>query len=225
MIGDARQIAVLILTAVFFSGSCSALHNDSIATDQVAAPALDFNYISVNDDRIRTHHALEYEVSISGDFKITPPKNRIDYFNSTPYRISLAAFITDDSALMIHAEEVADSSGASDYSHLAVTEWPDETFRSSGPDCLQIPAEEVEEEHDLSWLRQNGFESSGSILYAQYFATTADMNTELVISILQRVASCDEAFANSELIRALQARTSVNKVKLSSGTSAGPAHH
>ncbi len=181
--------------------------------DEVAAPALDFNYISVSDDRIRSHHALKYEVSIAGDFRITRPKNRIDYFNNTPYRISLAAFITDDSALMIHAEEVADSSGASDYSHLEVTEWPNETFRSSGPNCLQIPAEEVEEEHDLSWLRQNGFEPSGSILYAQYFATTADMNTELVISILQRVASCDEAFANSEIISALQARTSVNEIK------------
>ena len=213
MIGDAKEKLVLALAAVFSLCSCLEVPDNADDTDLVEAPRIDFNYVSVSGGRIRTLHELKYEVATTGNFHVTEPKNRVEYFDDTPYKISLAAFTSDDSALMVHAEEVADASGASDYSNLAPAEWPDETFRSSGPICLLVPAEEVEEEHDLLWLRNNGFEPSGTILLAQYFATTADMNTEIVISILQHVASCDEESANLELIGAFQARTSVTRIE------------
>jgi hypothetical protein len=119
----------------------------------------------------------------------------------------------NDNALMVHAEVVADSSGASDYSDLAIAGWPNETFRSSGPICLHIPPGEVEGEHDLQWLRQNGFEPSGNTLYAQYFATTADMNAEVVISILQHVGSCDDEANNPSAIGEFQAKASVSRIE------------
>jgi hypothetical protein len=34
------------------------------------------------------------------------------------------------------------------------------------------------------------FEPSGTLAYAQYFATTRDFNDEIVITLLARVASC-----------------------------------
>jgi len=213
MIGDAGRILVPIMVVIFVLGSCSQFGDESINVDHVSAPGLDFDYISISDNRIRTLHNLKYEVAMTRDFVVIKPKNRVDQFDNIPYKISLAAFIGSDSALMIHAEEVADSSGASDYGHLAPADWPDGTFRSSGSACLRIPAQEVEEEHDLLWLRQNGFEPSGNILYAQYFATTADMNTELVISLLQQVPSCDQVFVNSKLIGELQAKTSIKKIE------------
>jgi hypothetical protein len=213
MSSKTRHILVFTLAGAFFLGSCSELSKDQIDGDHLAPPELDFEYISVSGGRIHTLHELKYVVSTAADLQVTEPKSRIAQFNGTPYRISLAAFISDTGSLMIHAEEVADSSGASNYSHLPSAIWPNESFRSSGPQCIQIPAEEVEEEHDLLWLRQNGFEPSGSIIYAQYFATTADMNSELVISILHRVTSCDEASADSEIIREFQAKTLVTRLE------------
>lgn len=201
---------VFVLATLFLLASCSKFPGES---GEAAKPGPDFGFLSVSDGRVHTLHALRYSVSVSGDFEITEPENRVDHFNNVPYRISLAAFVSDDRALMLHAEEVADSSGASDYGHLPAATWPNDTFRSGGPVCLQIPAAEVEGEHDLSWLRQNGFEPSGSLLYAQYFATTADMNTELVISLLQQVASCDEASAGPDLVAEFQDMTSVVRIE------------
>ena len=201
------------VAAVLLLAACSDQSNEPADGDDRAVPGPDFNYISVSDNRVRTLHELKYEIAIAGDFSITEPINRIDVFGSTPYRISLVAFIGDDGALMIHAEEVADSSGSSDYSHLALADWPDGTFRSSDPSCLHIRPEEVEGEHDLQWLRENGFEPSGNIVYAQYFATTADMNTEIVISILQHVGSCDDASDNLMLIDQFQAKMSVQRIE------------
>lgn len=204
---------LFMFVAASMMAACSQPRSDRTDADTSVASVIDFAYISVSDGRVHTLHDLKYVVSMNADFEVIPPTSRVARFNSTPYRISLAAFIDDDSSLMIHAEEVADSSGASDYSHLAPTDWPDATFRSSGPDCLEIPGEEVDEEHDLLWLRHNGFEPSGSFVYAQYYATTDDMNSELVISILQRVVSCAEASNHSEIIGEFQAKVSVTKVE------------
>jgi hypothetical protein len=46
----------------------------------------------------------------------------VDIMNNKRSQKSLAAFIGNDSALMIHAETVADLSGASDYSNLLQAE-------------------------------------------------------------------------------------------------------
>jgi hypothetical protein len=54
-----------------------------------------------------------------------------------------------------------------------------------------VPVAEIEGEHDLEWLRERGFEPSGTLAYAQYFATTRDFNDEIVITLLARVASCE----------------------------------
>lgn len=212
MISDMRGILVLVPVALICLAACSERSDEAIDATDITVPIPSFTYISVRDGRVRTLHELKYEITVLGDFLITEPKSRVDVFGSTPYRITVAAFIGDDRALMIHAEEVADSSGASDYSHLSIADWPDKTFRSSETSCLHIPPEEVEGEHDLEWLRQNGFEPSGSILHAQYFATTADMNTEIVISMLQHVRSCDDESENPMTFDEFQARTSVTRI-------------
>ncbi len=213
MISNANAKLLQILAVALFLSACSDKADDTDYADHVVAPAVDFNYISVSNGRIRTLHEIGYEVDLTDGFHVTKPKNRVDQFDGTPYKISLAAFIGKNSAVMIHAETVADLSGASDYSDLPQAEWPDRTFRSSGHACLEIPADEVEGEHDLLWLQSHGFEPTGTLLFGQYFATTADNNAEIVISILAHVSSCDDESANLEFIRDIQAKTTVTKIK------------
>ena len=175
-------------------------------------PAVDFNYIVVSDGRIQTTHGINYEIVSADGLEATQPKNRIDNFDGTPYKISLAAFISAEKVLMIHAETVADLSGASDYSNFPEGDWPDGSFRSEGHACMEVPAEAIEGEHDLLWLQSNGFDPVGSILFGQYFANTADMNTEVVLSILLHVPACDDEAANLEAIRTFKAAISVTGV-------------
>jgi hypothetical protein len=207
---NGKSLRVLVIS--LFLVACSE-HQDDIRDTDDPPPTVDFQYISVRDGRIRTLHDLRYEIAVTGNFDVTESINRIDQFSGTPYNISLAAFIGDRNALMVHAEKVADSSGASDYSNLPHAKWPDDSFRSSGIICIQIPREEVEQEHDLRWLYENGFEPTGNILFAQFFRTTPDNNTEIVISIMQRVRACDDESANARIIEEMQVKTSVTKLE------------
>lgn len=202
-----KMLCVVTASVFLLACSDSSTTAENIVVD--ATPSVDFNYISVSDNRIQTLHDIQFEISASVGFRATEPKNRVDEFHGTPYKISLAALIDDNSALMIHAETVADLSGASDYGNLPQANWPDESFRSDGPQCMEIPAEAIEGEHDLEWLRDNGFEPSGTLVFAQYFATTADKNSEIVLSLLVHVASCGDASESAKVVEDFQAKISV----------------
>jgi hypothetical protein len=158
------------------------------------------------DDGFRTTHGLEYTFT-SDQLTAKGPIHRTDQFGDNPYEISLAAFFSEKGVVMIHAERVVNQSGASNYQDKAQSHWPDASFRSDGVTCIEVPASEIEGEHDLEWLRDNGFEPGGPLAYAQYFASTPDFNDEIVVTLLARVATCgpelDPATALSPLIESV----------------------
>jgi len=146
-------------------------------------------HLKTIDGGFRTTHGLSYTLT-SDQLLAAGPKHRTDQFGDNPYEISLAAFVSEKGAVMIHAELVVNQSGASNYEDKPLSDWPDGAFRSDGATCIEVPATEIEGEHDLEWLRDKGFEPSGALAYAQYFATTRDFNDEIVITLLARVDSC-----------------------------------
>lgn len=168
-----------------------------------------FAFLVATADGFATSHGLRY--TIGGARGMTPvgPSNRTDTFHGTPYLISRAALIADDAALMIHAERVADGSGASNYDELPPADWPDAAFRSEGPTCMEVPASEVEGESDLEWLRAGGFDPAGVLEVQQYFAATPDHNDEIVVTLMARVAGCDDAAAGAAALEALRGRVSI----------------
>ena len=150
-----------------------------------------------------TTHGLSYTIT-SDQLKAAGPKHRTDQFGDNPYEISLAAFVSKKGAVMIHAERVANQSGASNYEDKPRSNWPDDSFRSDGVVCIEVPAAEIEGEHDLEWLRDKGFEPSGTLAYAQYFATTPDYNDEIVVTLLARVAACEPGLDPDEVLLPLR---------------------
>ncbi|MFZ8977512.1 MAG: hypothetical protein ACO2Y9_10460 [Pseudohongiellaceae bacterium] len=166
-----------------------------LLTVSLIALSLSFNVyadtahlISV-DGGFRTTHGLSYTIT-SDQMVATKPKHRTDRFGENPYEISLGALMSEAGVVMIHAERVANQSGASNYEDKPPSDWPDHSFRSDAAVCIDVPASEIEGEHDLEWLQDNGFEPSGKLAYAQYFATTPDFNDEIVITLLAPVSSC-----------------------------------
>jgi hypothetical protein len=136
-----------------------------------------------------TTHGLSY--TITGDHAVAAgPLHRTDRFGDNPYEISLAVLLSASGAVMIHAERVANQSGASNYEDKPYSDWPDGSFRSDGATCIELAASDIQGEHDLEWLREKGFEPGGPLAYVQYFASTGDFNDEIVITLLARVASC-----------------------------------
>ena len=52
------------------------------------------------------------------------PKHRTDQFGENAYEISLGALFSDDGVVIVHAEHVANQSGASNYQGLMRSKWP-----------------------------------------------------------------------------------------------------
>ena len=163
--------------------------NVAAAQDE-AVPA--FEHLRRDGSTLIVQHSLESRFSASPAFSVHGPTHRSASFNEVPFEISLSAFITEQAAIMVHAERVADLSGASNYDRFAPSDWPLAGYRSPGTSCQSVPAAVVAEEHDLLWLRERGFEPSGDIWIDQHFLSGNDHNDEIVVSLLYKGPSCDD---------------------------------
>ena len=160
-------------------------------------------HLATTDGGFKTTHGLTYTIT-SDEMVAKGPEHRTDQFGDNPYEISLGALFSDDGVVMVHAERVANQSGASNYQDLARSKWPDDSFRFSGATCIDVSAAEIEGEHDLEWLRDNGFEPTGPMVFVQYYATTNDFNDEIVITLLARVDACTPELEPSEKLAPLR---------------------
>jgi hypothetical protein len=160
-------------------------------------------HLVTTDGGFKTTHGLAYTIT-SDQMTARGPEHRNDQFGENPYEISLGALFSDDGVVMIHAERVANQSGASNYQDLPRSKWPDNSFRFSGATCIDVSAAEIEGEHDLEWLRDNGFEPTGPMVFVQYYATTDDFNDEIVITLLARVDACTPELEPSEKLAPLR---------------------
>ncbi len=201
-----RQLSTMVAATVL-SAAC-ADGGDGVPSP-ASAPQLTA-HLAIEDGRIVSLHGLKYRIDASDGFAVVGPKHRQDAFNGAPFEISLAAFVSDEAALMVHAERVADGSGASNYDNLPVADWPNDAFRSPGAQCVVIARADTEGEHDLEWLMANGFDPVGSLLFAQYFASTDDYNDEVVLSIIAHTSSCDDNRSYDDDIAALQSQFTVS---------------
>ncbi|WP_203291111.1 hypothetical protein [Maricaulis parjimensis] len=160
-----------------------------------ASPALaqDFPYLTRVENGFEAQHTLRLRFEADESWRAAEPVDRAARFNDVPFEITLSAFLRPDAAIMVHAEHVADLSGASNYDRFPETAWPTPGFRGEGLRCHDIPSDVVEGEHDLAWLRDNGFNPAGSMWIEQHFLSGNAYNDEIVISLITRGASCDEA--------------------------------
>ena len=163
----------------------------------IAAPASadddGFAYLSRTGEQLQTHHSLQYVFSADADWRVAEPLHRTARFNDVPWQISLSAFVQTDRVMTVFAEHVADMSGVANYTHYPVSDWPVAGFRSRPAYCLELDQAEVDEEHDFRWLEAQGFSPVGAIWFAQYFLSGNDFNDEIVVSLLIRAPSCDDA--------------------------------
>ena len=172
-----------------------------------------FKYLVIEETALRTTHGLPTKISMDGKHTISPPIHRTDTFNDNPYEISLSAFLDDKVAIMIHSERVASGNGASNYSNLPLANWPLEGFRSTGAECMILAHKDADGEHDLEWLRSNGFEPTGTIIFSQYFKSTLDFNDEIVVSIILHVKNCENEAGNLKSLEKIKSRLHMETIK------------
>ncbi|WP_095012825.1 hypothetical protein [Tsuneonella mangrovi] len=174
-----------------------------------AKPA-QFSYIAIGSNAIETTNALPMRITVSGDFRVAGPTSRHAVFNGHPFAVSLAAFLGQREAVIVHAEQVEDGSGASDYSDLPIDDWPTAGFHRR-EQCFELSAEDVAGDHDPAWLRDNGWDPKGGVALDQYFANTPDHNQEVVISLAVRGVDCADKPTVAAALAALRAKVSVQR--------------
>ena len=152
-------------------------------------------FLEADRHQIRSTHALRYRITLPARFRATAVDTRRDRFNGHPFDISRAALIDDNAAVMIHAEVVADGSGASNYDDLPLATLDDQPFRTRPSSCQQLSDADIAGESDLEWLTASGFSPTGPLAVAQYLASTPDHNAEIVITLMVRVDHCPDAAA------------------------------
>lgn len=173
--------------------------------------ASEFDYLRLDGRSLVVTHSLASRFEMPPEFNVYPPTHRTATFNDVPFEISLSAFISQHAAMMVHAEQVADRSGASNYDRFPLSDWPITAYRSPGATCQEVPASVVAEEHDLLWLRERGFEPSGSIWLEQHFLSGNDYNDEIVVSLLVRGLTCEEEPLAADRLAALRAQLTVTR--------------
>lgn len=191
-----------------WSAIAAALFLASATTGAAAG----FSFIKASANALRTTHEIRLEIARPKGFRAAPPSSRGAVFNAHPYEVTLAGFLGRDQAILLHAERVADRSGASNYDTLPPGDLAGFRVRTQ---CAAIAAADVAEEHDLSWLAQHGWDPAGaSLAIRQYFRTTADHNEEVVISLIAKVDRCGDDAAIAGAMKTLRRLLKVRQAGL-----------
>jgi len=171
-----------------------------------------FSFIEASPNALHTTHKIRLEIGRPKGFRVAAPASRSTMFNTHPYEVTLAGFLGRDQAILLHAERVADRSGASNYDTLPQGDLPGFRVRTQ---CAAIGATDVAEEHDLAWLARHGWDPAGaSLAIRQYFRTTPDHNEEVVISLIAKVDRCRDDAAIAGAMKTLRRLLKVRQVGL-----------
>lgn len=192
--GTALRMLPLALALIFGAGAGIA------RGDAAHAPP---HNLHVAAHTVVTTNGLDHTLRMPRRFRIARPEHRKDSFHGHPFQISLTAFLARDAALMVHAETVADGSGASNYDDLPQATLHGLSFHVRPDQCVDLRPAQLRGEHDLLWLRSHGFTPTGPIQIRQYLASSRDHNREIVLSFLLRVPDCLNRTRNRKHLRAL----------------------
>lgn len=149
-----------------------------------------FDYLDVRGDGVRSVHKLKYFVRVDKSFRLLGEYHHRPTYGGKMFNVSVAAYASGDSLLMIHAEAHADGSGGLDYSNLKPDPLGGINFTSREQCAVMAEIPEADDNPDLRFLREKGFAPDPAIFLKQYLIASADGSAEYVLSYGKRVASC-----------------------------------
>lgn len=172
-----------------------------------------FDYLKIAGHKVETTHRLKYMLKVARAYAFLGETNYQPTFDGKGFNVSLAAFAGKDSFVMIHAETHTDGSGGLDYSKLQPDTFSGIKFTSK-EECAELDQTDIDGEHDLRFLKDNGFNPFPAVYIKQYFTTSADGSSELVITYGKRIRSCKSEVVTSEFKAQLNrdSRTAVKVV-------------
>ena len=175
---------VIVLFILFFSFTVNG--------QKKPGEKLDFQYLDISGNIVRTIHAAKYKIHISSSFKFLGVLNHQATYNDIGFNVSMAVFSRGKDLILIHAEKHTDGSGGLDYSDLEPAKLSGLPFTHRTQCASSEDKEELDNNPQISFVRSKGFDLSIPFQLEQYFTTSKDGTSEIVISYGRAVKECSE---------------------------------
>lgn len=141
---------------------------------------------------LTTTHAAKYRIGIDKAFKFLGEFHHQAVYNEKGFDISMAALSRGEDLLLIHAERHTDGSGGLDYSYLEPATLRGLPFTRRTQCATKEDEEELKSNPQISFIRSKGFAFTLPFQLEQYFTTSKDGSSEIVISFGRAVGECSD---------------------------------
>jgi hypothetical protein len=160
------------------------------STPPASSRLLKFDYLKVKGHVVESTHRVKYRLTVDRSFKFLGEYHHQPTFGGKMFNVSVAAFSNGGQLVMVHAEAHRDGSGGLDYSNLKADPLDGINFTSREQCAVlaEIPA--TDDNPDLRFLRDKGFNAAPALFLKQYLIASTDGSAEYVLTYGKRVASC-----------------------------------
>jgi len=164
----------------------------SVAAQTAVNERDDFDYIEADSQSnvLRTTHAAKFQITLARTFSSLGEFHHQAVYNDKKFNISMAVFRSGGDLLLVHAEAHADGSGGLDYSDLEQATLSGLHFTRRTQCASPEDAEELKSNPQISFIRSKGFVIRFPFQLEQFFATSKDGTSEVVISYGRAVLEC-----------------------------------
>lgn len=173
----------------------------------------DFKYLDISGNVVRTSHSAKYRISVSRSFKFLGVLDHQAVYNEIGFNVSMAVFARGNDLLLIHAEKHTDGSGGLDYGYLKPARLSGIPFNARTQCATAEDRAELDENPQIRFIRSKGFDLTVPFQLEQFFATSQDGTSEVVISYGRAVEACSDV-TGEELRKDLESVVSVAKLEL-----------
>lgn len=189
-----NRLTIVFLLLPLFSYAAE----DEIAYRSVKSES--FKYLEYMTGSIQSTHAIRISLKIPVGYRSVEPSNHFLIFNNSPYNVSVAALVGENSVIFVHAEHAVDDSGVLDYSSLPYAQIGELQFHWRS-DCIEPSEALIQGHHDFRYLRQNGFEPLPAMYMKQFMRNTQDLKSEYIVTYSKRVDGCSEEIIDEQFVR------------------------
>lgn len=168
------------------------------STPPARSQRLEFDYLKVKRHVVESTHRIKYLLTVDRSFKFLGEYHHQPTFGEKMFNVSVAAFSNGDHLVMVHAEAHTDGSGGLDYSNLKADPMGGINFTSREQCAVLAEIPETDDNPDLRFLKDRGFNASPALFLKQYLIASTDGSAEYVLTYGKRVSSCGSETITNE---------------------------
>jgi hypothetical protein len=150
----------------------------------------DFDYISVRNQTVKTHHGLELSLTLTDSYVNLGEFDYIQLVDHASFKTSTVTYTNDSSLVVIFAEERIDGDKTFNYPELALDTVSSRVcyFRSG---CFNLMDEMQDEKNKyVQYLYDKEFNMNTTLYLVQFILLNENQTAEAVLSYGKFIGSC-----------------------------------